>query len=215
MSTYDDVTSFDTGGLILDSPEPNEEPFDRLALVPPHTELAHEHEPPGAAAELDAAVSTFVEANRRLVQLVHAAKRQGLGSNDIVRRTSLAWPAEVTLDILAKSEKVARAAKVLRAAGVSVADTSTDGDGDTVVSLHSSWSRRLVCLHVHRPTISQESTRWSALTVVGALHTAGYRLLVHPHSPLTPSSAVEYFADPAAILVIEEPSGTASYPTYT
>ncbi len=61
---------------------------------------------------------------------------------------------------------------------------------------------------------SQESTRWSALTVIGALHTAGYRLFVHPNSPLTAASAVEFFADPAAALVIEEPNSANAHTSF-
>ncbi|MFI6040910.1 hypothetical protein ACIA8C_04705 [Nocardia sp. NPDC051321] len=213
MNLYDDVTTYDTGALALENHESNRESADHPAAA---AQAAEEHagDVPTAATELDAAVSAFVAANRRLVQLVHAAKRQGLGSSEIVRRTSAAWPPEITLDILAKFEQTARAAQVLRNAGISVADEGNDREGDVVVSLHSSWSRRLVCLHINRPEASPESTRWAALAVVGALHTAGYRLLVHPGSRLTASSAIEYFADPAGVLVIEEPDSATSYTTY-
>ncbi|MFI5775545.1 hypothetical protein [Nocardia sp. NPDC051570] len=217
MGAYDDVTEFGTATARVSIAGADEQPFVQLR----EARLAAEEYVQGmstAAVQLDEAVAEFVAANRRMVESMHAAKRQGLGSSEIVRRTAIAWPAEVALDILAKTEQTARAAQVLRSAGVSVGDSSNDGEGDVTVSLHSSWSRRLVCLHIRKARVTEDSAeaaRRSAVTVVGALHAAGYRLLAHPGSPLTTSSAIEYFSDQEAVLAIEEPSNSTSFTTYS
>ncbi|MCM6773474.1 hypothetical protein NDR87_08315 [Nocardia sp. CDC159] len=216
MSAYDDGTEFGTTALV-NGHVSSEHPFEQLHAA----KLTAEEYVQGmatAAVELDAAVADFVAANRRMIEAMHAAKRQGLGSSEIVRRTSIAWPAEVALDILAKTEQTARAAQVLRRAGVSVGDSSNDGDGEVTVSLHSSWSRRLVCLHIKKTHTTEDTpaaARRAAATVVGALHAAGYRLLAHPGAPLTTSSAIEYFSDQSAVLIIEEPDSTTSHTTYS